>query len=62
MRSLSRLPGLLALLFPLSCSSAAPPEFSTVTEKHIMIPMRDGKHLSAYVYFPPGNGPWPAIF
>jgi putative CocE/NonD family hydrolase len=24
--------------------------------------MRDGKHLSAYVYFPPGNGKWPAVF
>ena len=27
-----------------------------------MIPMRDGTRLSAYVYFPPGNGPWPVIF
>ena len=27
-----------------------------------MIPMRDGKHLSAYVYFPAGEGKWPAIF
>ena len=62
MRCLSRLLGFLALLLPLSCSSAAPPGFSTVTEKRMMIPMRDGKHLSAYLYFPPGNGPWPAIF
>lgn len=27
-----------------------------------MIPMRDGKRLSAYVYFPKGEGKWPAIF
>jgi len=33
-----------------------------VLERHVMIPMRDGKHLSAWLYFPPGDGPWPAIF
>jgi predicted acyl esterase len=27
-----------------------------------MIPMRDGKRLSAYVFFPQGKGKWPAIF
>ncbi len=27
-----------------------------------MIPVRDGKHLSAYLYFPSGKGPWPAVF
>ncbi len=27
-----------------------------------MIPMRDGKRLSAYLYFPDGTGPWPAVF
>ena len=43
---------------------AAPPEadLGKVAEKHVMIPMRDGKHLSAYVYFPKGKGPWPVIF
>ena len=30
-------------------------------EKHVMIPMRDGVKLSAYLYFPPGDGPWPVI-
>ncbi|MDA1229373.1 MAG: CocE/NonD family hydrolase [Planctomycetota bacterium] len=34
----------------------------TVTEKHQMIPMRDGKHLSANLYFPQGDGPWPVLF
>ncbi|MBI5687357.1 MAG: CocE/NonD family hydrolase [Verrucomicrobia bacterium] len=24
--------------------------------------MRDGTRLSAYVYFPPGQGPWPVVF
>lgn len=31
-------------------------------EEHVMIPMRDGQSLSAYLYFPEGSGPWPAIF
>ncbi|MFO0870745.1 MAG: CocE/NonD family hydrolase [Pirellulales bacterium] len=33
-----------------------------VTEKHVMIPMRDGVRLSAYLYFPPGEGPWPVLY
>jgi len=37
-------------------------DFGTVREEHLMIPMRDGKRLSAYVYFPRGEGKWPAIF
>lgn len=37
-------------------------DFGTIREEHIMIPMRDGKRLSAYVFFPPGGGKWPAIF
>ena len=37
-------------------------DLGSVTEKHVMIPMRDGQHLSAYVYFPGGDGPWPAAF
>ena len=27
-----------------------------------MIPMRDGVKLSAYLYFPPGEGPWPVLY
>jgi len=37
-------------------------DLETVTEKHQMIPMRDGKHLSSYLYFPQGEGPWPVLF
>ncbi|MDB6116441.1 MAG: cocE 3 [Verrucomicrobiaceae bacterium] len=37
-------------------------DFGSIREEHIMIPMRDGKRLSAYVFFPPGEGKWPAIF
>lgn len=33
-----------------------------VREEHVMIPMRDGVRLSAYLYFPPGKGPWPVIY
>ncbi len=31
-------------------------------EEHVMIPMRDGTKLSAYLYFPPGDGPWPVLY
>lgn len=33
-----------------------------VTERHVLIPMRDGTRLSAYLYFPPGDGPWPVLY
>ncbi|HEY1082649.1 MAG TPA: CocE/NonD family hydrolase [Prosthecobacter sp.] len=33
-----------------------------VREEHVMIPMRDGVHLSAYLYLPEGEGKWPAVF
>ncbi len=41
---------------------AAPPVPGDVREQHVMIPMRDGKRLSAYLFFPPGDGRWPAVF
>jgi uncharacterized protein len=37
-------------------------DFGDVTERHEMIPMRDGVRLSAYIYVPSGDGPWPAVF
>ncbi len=44
--------------------SAAKPTFNPapVVEQHQMIPMRDGLKLSAWLYFPPGDGPWPVLF
>src|SRR4029078_2392521 len=37
-------------------------DLGPITERHEMIPMRDAQRLSAYLYFPPGDGPWPAVF
>ena len=39
-----------------------PLDLGDVTEKHVMIPMRDGVKLSAYLYFPKEEGPWPVLF
>ncbi|MCC6585118.1 MAG: CocE/NonD family hydrolase [Bryobacterales bacterium] len=57
----------LATLSALAQQPAAQPEKALsfdggVVEKHQMIPMRDGAHLSTYLYFPPGNGPWPVLY
>ena len=50
-----------ALLFA-SVAAAQDVDLGGVAEQHEMIPMRDGKKLSAYLYVPPGKGPWPAAF
>lgn len=43
---------------------AEPPrvDLGPVTEKHEMVPVRDGTRLSVYLYFPPGKGPWPVLY
>jgi predicted acyl esterase len=60
------IPRLLLLLAALQASGTAavlpPLDFGGVREEHVMIPMRDGKRLSAYLYIPPGDARWPAIF
>lgn len=33
-----------------------------MTEKHVMVPMRDGKKLSTYLFFPTGKGRWPVLY
>ena len=37
-------------------------DLNGIQETHVMIPMRDGKRLSAYIYLPSGKGKWPAVF
>ena len=61
------LPIALLAILTLTASAAPVPklDFGTVREEHIMIPMRDGKRLSAYVFFPKSDRAdqkWPAIF
>jgi predicted acyl esterase len=54
---------LMFVLGGVAFAAELPPlDLGNVREEHIMIPMRDGTRLSGYVYFPPGNGPWPVIF
>jgi predicted acyl esterase len=44
-----------------SVEAQRPVDLGTISERHEMIPMRDGVKLSAYLYFPPGKGPWPVL-
>ncbi len=53
---------LLAIGTSIAFAEGEETRFGDVTERHVMIPMRDGSRLSAYVYFPAGEGPWPAVF
>lgn len=53
--------GYLIFLSSSLVHSADPVDLGGVTETHEMIPMRDGVRLSAFIYTPPGNGPWPVL-
>lgn len=61
---MNRLALLLVALCPLAAVAAPLPplDLGGVREEHVMVPMRDGKRLSVYLYFPPGEGKWPAVF
>ncbi len=54
----------LAVLLNCAPVRAADPvvNLGKVTEKHVLVPMRDGKKLSVYLYFPEGKGPWPVLY
>lgn len=53
---------LLALASTLAAADLPPLDLGGVREQHLRIPMRDGAHLSAYLYLPAGDGLWPAVF
>ncbi|MDB5348241.1 MAG: putative hydrolase, CocE/NonD family [Schlesneria sp.] len=53
--------GLLVLASNAFAQGADPVDLGGVTETHEMIPMRDGVKLSAFIYTPPGSGPWPVL-
>ncbi|WP_414661196.1 CocE/NonD family hydrolase [Horticoccus sp. 23ND18S-11] len=57
-------PRLCLVLLAARCAGAELPplDLGGVRETHVMIPMRDGTRLSAYVYSPSGDGRWPVIF
>ena len=52
---------LLGAIFRVSGAELPSLDLGGVREEHVMIPMRDGTRLSAYVYSPSGRGPWPVI-
>jgi predicted acyl esterase len=59
-----RLALLSVMLLVVRCVEGAerPVDLGPVTEKHEMVPMRDGQRLSTYLYFPAGRGPWPVLY
>ncbi len=46
----------------LGSSHAQDVNVEPVTAQHVMVPMRDGKKLSTYIYLPLGQGPWPVLY
>jgi len=52
--------GMFAMLLG-SARAADPVDLGGVRMEHVMIPMRDGVKLSAFLFFPEGDGPWPVL-
>ena len=52
----------LAVVVTSAQTAESPVDLGTVTERHEMVPMRDGKKLSTYLYIPAGKGPWPVLY
>lgn len=57
-----QLASLLRFSHSVCAAELSPLDLGEIREEHVFIPMRDGTRLSAYLYFPPGKGPWPVIF
>jgi hypothetical protein len=53
--------GAVLCLFAEDGNAADPVDLGGVREEHVMVPMRDGVRLSAFLFFPPGDGPWPVL-
>lgn len=66
-REMPRLPATACLVFLIAASltqAAVPPPLQVpgIREEHVMLPMRDGARLSAYLYFPDSQDKLPAVF
>jgi len=53
---------LLAFVSAVAAQELPKLDLPGVREQHVMIPMRDGARLSAYLYLPEGDGRWPVVF
>ena len=53
--------GTTGYLLEMISSLQAATKVKVVTQRHVMIPMRDGVRLSAWIHLPTGQGPWPVL-
>lgn len=52
----------LCCVLPTQAAPLPPMDLGGVKEQQVMIPMRDGVRLSAYLYLPAEQGKWPVVF